>query len=93
MTWIKLKQTIEQDLEGRELADPQIRLGALNTIEALIKEHFPKIYAHPIILLETSKDIFREEISKFTNLNGAKSSIINNIYDTLIQHCLRLHTL
>ena len=92
MTWVSLEETIKQNLLTGNLADPNIRLGALNTIGELIKEHFPEIYAHPIILLETKKDNFEEQISKYTNLSGAKSSIINNLYNTLIEYCSRLHT-
>jgi len=82
MEWRVLKKDIQDDLFSRGLADPSIRLRALEKIEGLIREYFPEYIKEPAKFSETDKLVFKEMLTKKKgkNLNSAESSIINEIY-------------
>ena len=83
MLWIELKAKIIQLIEEKELADKNIRLNALKSLEHLIKSNFPDIYRNPDSLLQKDKNEFKKELAKHKKLNGAESSVVNNFYQIL----------
>jgi hypothetical protein len=86
MKWEEIKQSIIDDLMSRGLKDPNIRIRALNNIEALMREHFPNWIANPDELKNVNKDKFKREIfyKKGKSLNGAENTVINEIYYRVI---------
>ena len=84
MTWFEIKNSIKHDLNSRGLSNPNIRLNALDSIEDIIKRHFPEYLQNPQAKFgKTDKNEFKEKIAKFKangKLNSAESSVINEIY-------------
>ena len=84
MNWLEIKTSIQRDLNSRGLSNPNIRLNALDNIEAILKQHFPEFIQNPQEnFKKISKNEFKENIAKFKlngNLNSAESSIVNEIY-------------
>ncbi len=82
MKWEEIKQSIIEDLMSRGLADPNIRIRALNNVEVIMREHFPEWIANPTELKNIDKEIFKREIfyKKGKDLNGAEKSVLNEIY-------------
>lgn len=83
MSWIEIKRSIISDLNNRGLANPRIRINALERLEAIMKSHFKEILADPSLLKKMDKNIFKDRLAKYkTNgtLNGAESSVVNEIY-------------
>ena len=78
MTWNELKPLIEDDLLSRQLKDPSIRLRALDNIEALFLNDI-------LSICKIDKSDFKRtlEDKKGKKLNGAESSVVNDIY----RHC------
>ena len=85
MTWNELKPLIEDDLLSRQLKDPSIRLRALDNIEALLKVHMPELLNDILSICKIDKSDFKRtlEDKKGKKLNGAESSVVNDIY----RHC------
>ena len=76
MTWNEIKRSIISDLNNRGLANPSIRINALERIEVIIKSHFKEILADPSLLKKIDKNVFKDRLAKYkTNgtLNGAES--------------------
>jgi len=86
MKWIELKSKVRQLLLSRNLANPNIRLNALNNLEDLFKSYFPEVISDPHTLLKYDKNRFKELVSKRKKLNSAESSVINNFYQILENH-------
>ena len=83
MNWIEIKRSIINDLNTRGLANPNIRINALERLEGVMKSHFKEILNDPSLLKKIDKNEFKKQLAKFkpnTILNGAESSIINEIY-------------
>lgn len=84
MEWNFIKKSIQEDLLSRGLKNPNIRLNALNRIEALIKNNYQKFLTNPQIEFNAiSKNEFKERLSAYKEngrLSGAENSIINEIY-------------
>jgi len=80
MKWVELKSKVRHLLLSRNLANPNIRLNALNNLEELFKNYFPEVIADPHTLLNYDKNRFKELVSKRKKLNSAESSVINNFY-------------
>jgi hypothetical protein len=83
MTWNEIKRSIINDLNNRGLANPSIRINALERLEAIMKPHFKEILADPSLLKEIDKNAFKDRLAKYkTNgtLSGAESSVVNEIY-------------
>lgn len=49
MEWNFIKKSIQEDLLSKGLKNPNIRLNALNKIEALIKNNYQKFLTNPQI--------------------------------------------
>jgi len=84
--WVYLNSALKQDIKSRKLKDPTIRLGAIERIDVLMRNHFNNIYRNPIELLNIEKTKFINNIGSFKPegaLNDAEISIVNNIYEYL----------
>jgi hypothetical protein len=83
MTWNEIKRSIIDDLSNREIVNPNIRINALERLETIMNSHFKEILADPSLLKKIDKNAFKERLAKYkTNgtLNGAESSVVNEIY-------------
>lgn len=83
MTWNEIKRSIISDLNSRGLANPNIRINAIERLEAIMNSHFKEILADPSLLKKIDKNAFKDRLAKYkTNLtlNGAESSVVNEIY-------------
>ncbi|MBK6731398.1 MAG: hypothetical protein IPG60_10730 [Bacteroidetes bacterium] len=84
MTWLEIKNSIRNDLNSRGLSNPNIRLGALENLEDIMKRHFSEYLQKPKDKFgKIDKTKFKDEIAKYKSngrLNSAESSIINEIY-------------
>ena len=86
MSWDEIRISIINDLNNKGLANPNIRINALERLEGIMKSNFKEILNNPLLLKKIDKNVFKERIAKFKSnntLNGAESSVINNIYDKL----------
>jgi len=83
MNWLEIKNSIRESLNSRGLANPNIRINALNRIEEILKRHYPKFIQNPQEEFGgMGKSEFKALIGKCKNadLNGAEHSVINEIY-------------
>ena len=83
MTWNEIKRLIINDLNTRGLANPNIRINALERLEGLMKSYFKEILNDPSLLKKIDKNVFKDRLAKHkTNgtLNSAESSVVNEIY-------------
>jgi hypothetical protein len=83
MTWNEIRISIINDLNNRGLANPNIRINALERLEGIMKSHFKEILNDPSLLMKLDKNLFKEKLAEYKpngNLNGAESSVINEIY-------------
>ena len=83
MNWNEIKKSIIIDLQNRGLAKPSIRINALERIEDILKLHFKEMLNNPAFLQKTDKNDFKAQLAQYKSngrLNGAESSIINEIY-------------
>jgi hypothetical protein len=83
MPWNEIKRSIINDLNTRGLSNPNIRINALGRLEVIMKSHFKEILADPTLLKKIDKNAFKENLAKYKpngNLNGAESSVVNEIY-------------
>lgn len=86
MNWNEIRMSIINDLNNKGLANPNIRINALERLEGIMKSNFKEILNDPSLLKKIDKNVFKERLAKFKSnntLNGAESSVINNIYDKL----------
>jgi len=86
MNWNEIRISIINDLNTRKLVNPNIRINALEKLESIMKSNFKEILSDPSLLKKIDKNVFKERLAKFKpngKLNGAESSVINNIYDKL----------
>ncbi len=83
MDWQHLKMLIIKELQDRNLANPYIRINALERISDMFKKHYPDYYNEPTLLLSVAKADLIKDLSKYKKLNSAESSIINTIFETL----------
>jgi hypothetical protein len=87
--WIHVKSALRQDISSRDIADPKIRLRAIERIEELLRRHFPKEYSDPIEFMKIDKDFLIKRLGQYKDkgqLAGSEKSIINNIYEYLSNH-------
>lgn len=84
MNWSEIKKSIREDLLSRNLADPNIRLNALDTVEIILRNNMPQYIQNPIEEFgRIERDEFKEKLAIYkdnSTLNGAEESIINEIY-------------
>jgi hypothetical protein len=83
MNWLEIKNSIRESLNSRGLANPNIRINALNRIEEILKRHYPKFIQNPQEEFgRMKKSEFKALIEKCKNadFSGAESSVINEIY-------------
>lgn len=83
MKWNEIKKSIINDLQTRGLADPNIRINALEKLEGIMKLHFREILNEPSLLNNINKNDFKEQLARYKandTLNGAESSVVNEIY-------------
>lgn len=84
MNWTEIKNSIIEDLNTRNLKNPNIRINALNNLEGLLKSHFPDfIKDSQNKFKEVNKDEFKDKLGRYKEngkLNSAESSIVNEIY-------------
>ena len=83
MNWKEIKRSIINDLQTRGLANPNIRINALERIESIMKTNFKDILNNPSLLKKIDKRVYKEAVAKFKpngTLSGAESSVINEIY-------------
>jgi len=86
MKWNETINTIREVLNTRKLEQPSRRLSALSKIDCIMKKHFKEITENPSLLKSIPKAELKSQIAKIEQvkkMNGAESSIINNIYDKL----------
>lgn len=92
MTLNELKLSVIRELKNRNLKNPQIRKNALEKVCKYISE-YEQIYLHnQNVILPKDKNEFKNEYERYKNeherykgikINGAESSIINEIYNQL----------
>lgn len=84
MSWLKIKESIQESLKSRELKNPNIRLNALKNIELLLNKNLPEYKINPKKAFGAiDKNDLKSMLSKLKangKLNAAESSIINEIY-------------
>jgi hypothetical protein len=83
MHWQDVKEAIRELLQSRNLANPRIRLNALESIDRLLDVHFPNIKSNPETIRNYSKAELIEVLSTSKSngrLNSAEISVLNNIY-------------
>jgi len=88
--WVNVKSAIRQDISSRDIADPKIRLRAIERVEELLRRHFPKEYSNPVELLKIDKDFLVKRLGQYKDkgqLAGSEKSIIKNIYEYLKINC------
>ncbi|HMI01144.1 MAG TPA: hypothetical protein VK541_01605 [Pedobacter sp.] len=87
MNWDEVKVSIVKDLESRDLKDPTIRIGALNSIDKILVRHIEELRSNPIKFIELfKKDDFKALLATYKSnkkLNGAEESVVNEIYTRL----------
>lgn len=90
MTWKKIKTEITRELNNpeRDLAKPQIRTRALDSVERLLKE---VLLAQPQLLLKLEKKNLVKALMQLKKLNGAEKSVINHIYNVLAGEPIPAH--
>lgn len=85
MNWEAIKKSIQDDLNSRNLKNPNIRLNALDRIENLLKIHYPELINNPKIEFNLiDKKELKEKLGVYKDqnkINSAESSIINEIYN------------
>lgn len=84
--WVTIKSAIRKDIQSRKIKNPNIRLGAIESIEGLLRSYSNNEYRNPIDLLKLDKDELKAKLAKNKSsgsLSGAEESIINNIYEYL----------
>lgn len=84
MTWNELKKRIIAEYDSRNLKS-QARYKALDKIEDFIKQCHPQAMAEITKLTAIDKQYLKEQYAqqKGDNINGAESSVINEIYNQL----------
>ena len=83
MNWNEIRISIDKDLNTRGLVNPNIRINALERLEGIMKAHFKEFLNDPSLLKKIDKNLFKEQLAKYKpngKLNGAESSVINEIY-------------
>ena len=84
MNWMKIKNSINQDLLSRGLSNPRIRLNALERIEGILKTHFPDYLKNPSEMFgKIEKNEFKKRYTdrkESRSMSDAESSVINEIY-------------
>jgi hypothetical protein len=83
MPWNEIKRSIINDLNTRGLSNPNIRINALERLEAIMKSYFKEILADPSLLKKVDKNAFKANLAKHKTtgtLSGAESSVVNEIY-------------
>jgi hypothetical protein len=84
MNWTEIKKDIQKSLIERGLKKPSIRLNALENIESILKNNFPRFIENPQESFgKKERNIVKSELAKFKEngcLNSAESSVINEIY-------------
>lgn len=85
MDFLELKQKVTTELLSRGLANPNIRLRALEKVELFLKAKHKEIMADATLLKEFGKDKLKMEYGQYKGnaLNGAESSVINEVYNQL----------
>lgn len=83
MNWNEIKRSIIDDLQTRGLSNPNIRINALEKLEGIMKLHFKEFINNPSLLQKIDKNIFKQQLAHYKSngtLNGAESSVVNEIY-------------
>ena len=84
MKWFEIKNGIKNDLLSRNLETPNRRINELDNLEGIFKKHFQGFLENPQQMFGTTdKESFKKEVAKYKSngkLNGAESSLINEIY-------------
>ena len=85
MNWFQLRNIIRKEIEEANLKSPKTRIGGLESVDELIRTHFPDISKNPSLIRKISKEKLKAMLSgkKGRALNGAEESIVNNIYKLL----------
>ncbi len=86
MGWEQVKQLIRELLLSRNLADPRIRLNALESIDKLLDIQAPEIKINPETIRNYSKPELTEVLSASKSngkLNAAELSVLNTIYQVV----------
>ena len=83
--WTKLKKLYVNDHLAKDLAKPEIRLNAVESLEKLMRQHLPEFVKQPKFMKQIDKKQFVKmlEIKKGSKLNGAQESVINGFYKFL----------
>ena len=84
MKWFEIRNEIKSELLSRNLKTPNRRINELDNLEEIFKKHFRSFLENPQQMFGTTdKESFKKEVAKHKsngNLNGAESSLINEIY-------------
>ena len=83
MTLSQLTTAVQTEWNRRNLKSPQIRRNALKKIAEFIAVHAPEYLVNGHVILPSDKNILKKnyERDKGTQLSGAESSSINEIYN------------
>ena len=69
MSWDEIRISIINDLNNKGLANPNIRINALERLEGIMKSNFKEILNNPLLLKKIDKNVFKERIAKFKSNN------------------------
>jgi hypothetical protein len=86
--WASVKHAIRTDLNSRNLAKPRLRLSALDNVETLLVSSYRDFRKNPGQLVAIGKDAVKKRLSELKDngrLNGAESSVLNDIFHYLDQ--------
>lgn len=86
LSWPEIKHTIRVELLSRRLADPKIRLRALDTLDELLAKAFPSFRNDLTVLADTERIELERILANYKSngkLNGAEKSVLKNVFDVL----------
>jgi len=84
--WVNIKFAIQRELKSRNLAQPRIRLSALDRLESLLIRTYPGFRSNPAVLLSLDKREVEGALARLKDngkLNSAERSVLNNVFQVL----------
>jgi len=89
LNWTIIKSVIKKKFLNGKNSNAKVNQDSLENIELILKKHFKELYNNPIEFLKYEKNIIKVQFAQHKNnkkLNSVEETIINNIYDFLLNH-------
>jgi len=85
MNFQEIQKRVKKELLSRNLANPSLRLNALEKVSLYIQQKHKEIYDDAKLLNSIDRNDFKAEYETYkgSKINGAESSVINEIYNQL----------